>query len=119
MMTELIAVAVGISVSALIIGAIALKFAILAYAECIGLKNSTHQVQFMPFDQRTEADKDLDDFVEEQNSLEDPFIPRDNDSEAEFIEKSKDLESRRKKKQKFDEELKGIQDSADFMGTNW
>jgi len=119
MINELIAIAVGISISSLIIGSMGLFFGLRAFTECVGLKNSTHQVQFMPLDQQTPEDKDLDEFIERQNSSDDPLVPEDNDSETEFVEKSLALEKRRKKKQKFDDNFQEALASEDFMGTNW
>lgn len=119
MTNELIAIAVGISISSLIIGSLGLFFGLKAFAECVGLRNSTHQVQFMPLDQQTPEDRELDEFIQKQNSLDDPLVPKDNDSEAEFVEKSLALDNKRKKKQKFDDNFQEALAAEDFMGTNW
>ncbi len=62
MSNELLAICLGIALSSIIIGAIALKIAITAWVEVKAMANSTHQVQY--YNPEAEADsvssEDLD-----------------------------------------------------------
>jgi hypothetical protein len=48
MNTELIAILVGFSLMAFALAAVALGIACLAWSTVVGLKNSTHQIQYVP-----------------------------------------------------------------------
>jgi hypothetical protein len=60
----MVAIAVGIGLASMVIGAVAAAFAGMAWAKVVGLENSTHQIQYVPIDpttpENTEIQKDAD-----------------------------------------------------------
>ena len=53
---ELTAILVGLSVMAFAFGVVALCVACIAWSTVVGLKNSTHQIQYVPIDGSSNED---------------------------------------------------------------
>ena len=44
------AICIGVSLSSMIIGGVALAMACIAWSKVVGLQNSTHQIQYVPLE---------------------------------------------------------------------
>ena len=58
MNSELIAILVGTSIGAFVCSTVSLGIACLAWSTVVGLKNSTHQVQYVPIGEDGDAPSD-------------------------------------------------------------
>lgn len=129
MTNELLAISFGFTITAIIIGTIAILVSIMAFTKVQAMEKSTHKIEYVPLDQYNnivdthsnveygEVYDGLEEF--DKAHEEDPTIPLSGEDDAYYAKMNRESEKKEKKLREFGISEDQIDEDMDFNGTNW